>query len=103
MHGAPRTVSWTRLSAPIAGGDNTLTVVDAVPWLVGDEILVVSTSFNSSEAEKRRIVAVSGNQKTLTVDSAFDFLHIGKSTLIINLCRCYHHVGPPVLLHFVSL
>ena len=91
LHGVPRTVSWTRLSAPIASSDNTLEVLDAVDWVVGDEIIVASTSYNSSEAEKRKITAVSGNKKTLTVDAAFDFSHIGMySCWLVNILISFH-------------
>lgn len=46
MHGAPRTPSWTELSATADVGDTTLTLLEAVNWKLGDEIGIASTDFD---------------------------------------------------------
>ena len=74
MHGAPRTKTWSSLSATVSPNSTQLTVVDSVDWQVGEEIVVASTSFEWTEAERRTITAISGS--TITVDTPFQFQHI---------------------------
>lgn len=73
LHGQKRLYTWTQLSSSINVGTNTLTVQDPVDWNVGETIVVASTSFDHFEAERRNIVAVSGN--TITVDAPFKNFH----------------------------
>lgn len=42
IHGYPRTPSWTLLSSTTTNS-NTITVDDAVNWLIGDEIVITSS------------------------------------------------------------
>ena len=51
IHGEDR-LSWTRLDAPLAAGQNSLTVQDDVStWRSGDKIVVTSTEVNWEQAE----------------------------------------------------
>lgn len=76
LHGAPK-VSWTNLGANAAAGSSTITLKEAVDWNVGNEIVVVSSRKNWNEAEKRTITAISGNNKTLTLNAPLNFPHTG--------------------------
>ena len=78
MHGQPREVAWTKLDTTIAVGDVVVTLEEAVDWVVGDEIVVAATSYNSSESERRTISAVAGDGMSVTVDAPFSFKHLGK-------------------------
>ncbi|XP_065139309.1 fibrocystin-L-like [Paramisgurnus dabryanus] len=43
LHGIPVPVPWTRLSQTAQSGSSTLTLLDAVTWKTGDEIVIAST------------------------------------------------------------
>lgn len=78
LHGNDKT-SWTRLGANAPANQNKITLSEAnTGWEVGDEVLVVSSRLNWNEAEKRRITAISGDNKTLTLNSNLRFPHIGR-------------------------
>jgi len=75
IHGKVRDFTWTLLEDTINEGSLTLTVMDAVDWQVGEKIVVASTDYDMNQAEVKTIVSVSGDKKTITVDSKFKFLH----------------------------
>jgi G8 domain len=77
LHGARRdALSWTKLSANLAAGATSLSVLDDPrTWRVGDEIVIASSSFEPTEAERVKITAVSG--KTVSFSPALKFAHWG--------------------------
>jgi hypothetical protein len=79
IHGMPKTPTWTLLGASVQKGSSTITLTEAVNWLVGDEIVVASTSFNRDEFERRFIVTISSDGKTLTLDSPLLYAHFGET------------------------
>jgi len=81
LHGN-RTNSWTKLSETADAGSNTIQVLDAAGWRVGDEIVLASTDFDPRQAERRTIAAISGN--TITLDRALDYMHFGKITFDVD-------------------
>ena len=66
LHGLVRGPSWTRLAATAAAGADTVSVAGRVDWAVGDEIVVTSTDFYPSRAERRIIGAVRASTLVLT-------------------------------------
>src|SRR5262249_35497941 len=52
LHGN-RTNSWTKLADTAAAGSNSIKVLDAAQWRVGDEIVLASTDFDPRQAERR--------------------------------------------------
>jgi hypothetical protein len=64
LHGN-RTNTWTKLSRTAEAGSNTIEVLNAAQWQVGDEIVLASTDFNPRQAERRTISAINGNNITL--------------------------------------
>ena len=72
-------LTWTRLAATAAVGDTTLSLVDPVHWNVGDEIVIAATGHHhsQSENEKKTIAGISGDNMTLTLDSALEAEHLG--------------------------
>ncbi len=76
MHGV-NTISWSQLGANAAAGATTITMKEAVTWPIGAEILIVSSRKSWNEAEKRTITAKSGNNRTLTLNSALTYPHVG--------------------------
>jgi hypothetical protein len=72
--GEPRN-GWTRLNATASGGAQQITLAEAMPWRVGDSIVIAPSDFDPFEAEVRIISAISGTQVTL--DRPLSFQHWG--------------------------
>ncbi|KAI3358131.1 hypothetical protein L3Q82_003134 [Scortum barcoo] len=79
LHGIPVPVPWTHLAQTATSGSNTLTLMKAVTWKVGDEIVIASTGHRHSQEENelRKIAAVSADGKTLTLTEPLKYTHIG--------------------------
>lgn len=75
LHGAPRPVTWTRLTRIASAGTRTLRVQSARGWRAGDRIVVASTDHDPSRAEYRKVTAVNGN--VLTLGGALNYTHWG--------------------------
>ena len=81
LHG-DRKHTWTKLAQTAAAGSNSIQVLDAAGWRVGDEIVLASTDFDPRQAERRTISAIRGN--TITLDKKLDFMHFGKITFDVD-------------------
>ena len=81
LHG-DRTNTWTKLSATAKAGAQSITVLNAAGWRVGDEIVLASTDYDPRQAERRSISAIKGN--TLTLDKKLDYMHFGKITFDVD-------------------
>src|ERR1700687_4457805 len=81
LHGN-RTNSWTKLSKTAEAGSNSIEVLNAAGWRVGDEIVLASTDFDPHQAEERTIAAIRGN--TITLDKKLDHMHFGKITFDVD-------------------
>src|SRR4026208_865169 len=81
LHG-DRKNTWTKLAQTAAAGTNSVQVLDASGWRVGDEIVLASTDFDPRQAERRTISAISGN--TITLDKKLDYMHFGKITFDVD-------------------
>jgi len=77
LHG-DRTNTWTKLAKTAAAGSNSIDVLDAAGWRVGDLIVLASTDFNPRQAERRTIAAIKRN--TITLDQKLQYMHFGKIT-----------------------
>jgi cell migration-inducing and hyaluronan-binding protein len=81
LHG-DRTNSWTKLTKTAEAGSNSIEVLDAAGWRVGDEIVLASTDFDPRQAERRTISAIRGNR--ITLDKNLDYMHFGKITFGVD-------------------
>src|ERR1700730_16351368 len=81
LHGN-RTNSWTKLSKTAKAGSNSIEVLNAAGWRVGDAIVLASTDFDPHQAERRTIAAIRGN--TITLDNKLDSMHFGKITFDVD-------------------
>ena len=81
LHGN-RTNSWTKLSKTAEAGSNSIEVLNATGWRVGDMIVLASTDFDPHQAERRTISAIRGN--TITLDKKLDSMHFGKITFDVD-------------------
>uniref|UniRef100_A0A3Q3JRM8 Polycystic kidney and hepatic disease 1 (autosomal recessive)-like 1 n=1 Tax=Monopterus albus TaxID=43700 RepID=A0A3Q3JRM8_MONAL len=79
LHGIPVPVPWTHLAQTANAGSLTLTLMKAVTWKVGDEVVVASTGNRHSQAENevKRIAAVSADGKTLNLTEPLLYTHLG--------------------------
>ena len=84
LHGIPRQPSWTKLSQTAKAGSNQLTLVEPVDWQVNEEIVLSTTSYTAFETETFKIVSVSNNNKTITLNSSLQFDHIVESETFPN-------------------
>jgi len=75
MHGVTPNVAWTRLADTLEVGGGNLTLMEAVDWAEGDEIVVSSTEYDGAEAETFHILAVSDDMLTLTLDAPAAYRH----------------------------
>ncbi|XP_065804470.1 fibrocystin-L [Labrus bergylta] len=84
LHGKPVADTWTHLAQTAAKDSKTLTLMKAVTWSVGDEIVIASTGHRHSqrENEKKTIAAVSADGKTLTLEEALEYAHLGVTTTL---------------------
>src|SRR5205809_7589911 len=64
LHGN-RTNSWTKLSKTADAGSNSMEVLNAAGWRVGDVIVLASTDFDPHQAERRTIAGIRGHTITL--------------------------------------
>eukprot|EP00163_Fabomonas_tropica_P018886 TRINITY_DN3328_c0_g1_i3.p1 TRINITY_DN3328_c0_g1~~TRINITY_DN3328_c0_g1_i3.p1 ORF type:complete len:3589 (-),score=1271.65 TRINITY_DN3328_c0_g1_i3:183-10949(-) len=78
LHGQPKTPTWSQLTATVNAGDTHITLDDATNWVVGDEIVIASSSDDANEGEVRTITAVSGDGKTITFTPALSYTHWGE-------------------------
>src|SRR5688572_2920908 len=77
LHG-DRTHTWTKLASTAKAGSDSIEVLNAAGWRVGDEIVLASTDFDPTQAERRTISAIRRNKFTL--DRNLDYMHFGNST-----------------------
>jgi len=81
LHG-DRQNTWTKLARTAQAGSNSLQVLNAAGWRVGDEIVLASTDFDPRQAERRTISAIREN--TITLDKRLDFMHFGTITFDVD-------------------
>src|SRR5690606_12922094 len=82
LHGN-RSNSWTKLAATVEAGSDTIEVLDAAQWQVGDEIVLASTDYDPRQAERRSIAAISGN--AITLNEPLDYMHFGEITFGVDV------------------
>jgi hypothetical protein len=58
MHGVKRLPCWTKMSATADKAATSITLIEAVDWVVGDVIVIASSDNEGRHAEKRTISAI---------------------------------------------
>jgi len=81
LHG-DRTNTWTKLAKTAEAGSNSIQVLNASGWRVGDEIVLASTDYNPRQAERRTISAINAN--AITLDKNLEYMHFGKITFDVD-------------------
>ena len=78
LYGEDRAVTWTKLSVTAASGSTKLTLAEPVDWRKDEEIVIAPTGFSAWETETKKIVAVSNDNRTLTLNDTLKHTHKGK-------------------------
>ena len=95
MHGTPRTPTFTRLGSEPRAGQTTLTLSEAVSgWQIGDRLVLPDTRhIKESEVtgggwmntvnqwEERTVTAISSDRRTVTLNAALQYDHLGARDL----------------------
>src|SRR5512134_443085 len=81
LHG-DRSNAWTKLASTANAGSDSIEVLNAAGWRVGDEIVLASTDFDPRQAERRTIAEIRGNK--ITLDKKLDYMHFGKITFDVD-------------------
>lgn len=99
LHGLPKLPTWTKLGADAAVGDTSITLDQPVNWAVGDEIVVASSGYVPTEAEKVTVTGVSGDGYTLTFEPPLEYVHYGHIVTYdntdIDMRAEVSHMQPP--------
>jgi hypothetical protein len=78
LHGIPRQPSWTRLSVTASAGSNQLVLIESVDWLIGEEIVVSTTSYDPFQTEIFKITNVVKNIVKLNASLQFDHVVVSE-------------------------
>lgn len=85
MHGKTTVRTWTKLGATAYNGSSIITLLQPVDWPIDSQIIVATTSdlLSQRESEVRRIMNISSDGLTLTLDEPLTYTHLGV-TLDLN-------------------
>lgn len=75
LHGAPRLITWTKLSATASPGEKQIMLERAPDWKPGERIVIASTDFDPHQAEEVTIKSVIG--QTVVFEQALRYQHWG--------------------------
>ncbi|CAF3361993.1 unnamed protein product [Rotaria sp. Silwood1] len=85
MHGKTTVRTWTKLGITANNGSSTITLLQQVDWPIGSQIIIATTGdfLSQQESEIRRIMNISSDGLTLTLDEPLTYTHLG-ITLNLN-------------------
>ncbi|XP_075681934.1 fibrocystin-L [Rhinoderma darwinii] len=89
LHGIPRYVYKAKLENTVLAGSQSITITEPVDWKVGEDILITTTSYSAWQTETRNIIAVSPDQKTLTLNESLSFNHTANTYQVPNTTLNY--------------
>ncbi|XP_036732330.2 LOW QUALITY PROTEIN: fibrocystin-L [Manis pentadactyla] len=78
LHGIPRSIYKTKLSETAEAGSKTLSLMDAVDWQEGEEIVITTTSYDFHQTETRSIIRILHDQKTLILNDTLSYTHLAE-------------------------
>ncbi|CAF1212069.1 unnamed protein product [Rotaria sordida] len=85
MHGKTTLRTWTKLGITANNGSSTITLLQQVDWPIGSQVIIATTGdfLSQQESEVRRIMNISSDGLTLTLDEPLTYTHLGV-TLNLN-------------------
>ncbi|KAF3822699.1 hypothetical protein GH733_008073, partial [Mirounga leonina] len=78
LHGIPRSIYKTKLSETAEAGSKVLSLIDAVDWQEGEEIVITTTSYDFHQTETRSIVKILHDQKILILNDTLSYTHLAE-------------------------
>ncbi|XP_045717230.1 fibrocystin-L [Phyllostomus hastatus] len=75
LHGIPRSIYKTKLSETAEAGSKVLSLMDAVDWQVGEEIVITTTSYDFHQTETRSIVKILHDHRILILNATLSYTH----------------------------
>ncbi|KAB1257904.1 Fibrocystin-L [Camelus dromedarius] len=88
LHGIPRSIYKTKLSETAEAGSRVLSLMDAVDWQEGEEIVITTTSYDFHQTETRSIVKILHDHKLLILNDTLSYTHLGNAR--ISNVEFYH-------------
>ena len=79
MHGTSRIRTWTRLGMTVLQGSSILQLTDPIDWPINSDIVIATTGdrFSQEECEQRRILNISSDGLTVTLNEPLKYKHLG--------------------------
>ncbi|KAM9050154.1 fibrocystin-L [Megaptera novaeangliae] len=78
LHGIPRSIYKTKLSETAEAGSKVLSLMDAVDWQEGEEIVITTTSYDFHQTEIRSIVKILHDHKILILNDTLSYTHFAE-------------------------
>uniref|UniRef100_A0A7N4NVE6 Fibrocystin-L n=1 Tax=Sarcophilus harrisii TaxID=9305 RepID=A0A7N4NVE6_SARHA len=78
LHGITRTVYKTKLSETTLAGSRVISLMDAVDWEVGEDIVITTTSYDSRQTETRKIIQILADQRSFILNDSLSYTHIAE-------------------------
>ncbi|XP_070248855.1 fibrocystin-L [Myotis yumanensis] len=78
LHGLPRLIYKTKLSETAEAGSKVLSLMDAVDWQEGEEIVITTTSYDIHQTETRSIAKILHGHKILILNEPLSYTHLGE-------------------------
>ena len=76
IHGKKRLVPWTKLGTTVQPGTNVISLTEPVDWVVGEKVIITTTSYILEHTEIMTIAEVNGNKMELTFTESLVFEHL---------------------------
>ncbi|XP_054983665.1 fibrocystin-L [Sorex araneus] len=89
LHGVPRAIYKTKLSETAESGSKILSLMDAVDWQEGEEIVITTTSYDFHQTETRSIVKILHDHKILVLNETLSYTHLAERHRIPETGQSY--------------
>ncbi|XP_073925166.1 fibrocystin-L isoform X4 [Castor canadensis] len=89
LHGLPRSIYKTKLSETAEAGSKVLSLMDAVDWQEGEEIVITTTSYDFHQIEIRSIVKILHGHKILILNDSLSFTHLAERHYVPGTNQSY--------------
>ncbi|XP_032616164.1 fibrocystin-L [Hylobates moloch] len=78
LHGIPHSIYKTKLSETALAGSKVLSLMEAVDWQEGEEIVITTTSYDFHQTETRSIVKILHDHKILILNDSLSYTHLAE-------------------------
>uniref|UniRef100_A0A8C6RMA5 Fibrocystin-L n=1 Tax=Nannospalax galili TaxID=1026970 RepID=A0A8C6RMA5_NANGA len=89
LHGLPRSIYKTKLAETAEAGSKVLSLMVAVDWQEGEEIVITTTSYDLYQTEARRIVKILHGHTILILNDSLSYTHLAERHQIPGTGQSY--------------